>query len=95
MTFETLAIQTFQEPRVRITASIRTAVFDLELKIFRLHQLGIPQDRIAKRLGVIQQRISRHLLKMPGLAKRVNTDLSKGFTGPAGGAHPVFFLRTR
>ncbi|MCF8090682.1 MAG: HTH domain-containing protein, partial [Desulfotignum sp.] len=59
-----------------------TAVFDLELKIFRLHQLGIPQDRIAKRLGVIQQRISRHLLKMPGLAKRVNTDLSKGFTVP-------------
>jgi predicted DNA-binding protein (UPF0251 family) len=59
-----------------------TVVFDLELKIFRLHQLGIPQDRIAKRLEVIQQRISRHLLKMPGLAKRVNTDLSKGFTVP-------------
>jgi hypothetical protein len=31
-----------------------TAVFELELKIFRLHQLGIPQDRIAKRLEVIQ-----------------------------------------
>jgi len=35
-----------------------------------------------KRLGVIQQRISRHLLKMPGLAKRVNSYLSKGFTVP-------------
>ncbi|MCA1788243.1 MAG: ParB N-terminal domain-containing protein, partial [Desulfobacteraceae bacterium] len=64
-------------------ADLRAAVvFELELKIFRLYQLGIPQDRIAKRLGVIQQRISRHLLKMPGLAKRVNTDLSKGFSVP-------------
>jgi hypothetical protein len=31
---------------------------------------------------MIQQRISRRLLKMPGLAKRVNTDLSKGFSVP-------------
>jgi hypothetical protein len=36
--------------------------------------------RIKKR--VPQQTISRYLLKMPGLAKRVNTDLSKGFTVP-------------
>jgi hypothetical protein len=55
-------------------------VFDLELKIFRLHQLGIPQDRIAKRLGVPQQTISRHLPKMLEFTKWVNIDLSKGFT---------------
>jgi hypothetical protein len=57
-----------------------TAVFDLELKIFRLHQLGIPQDRIAKRLGVPQQTISRYLPKMLEFTKWVNIDLSKGFT---------------
>jgi hypothetical protein len=55
-------------------------VFDLELKIFRLHQLGIPQDRIAKRLGVPQQTISRYLPKMLEFTKWVNIDLSKGFT---------------
>ena len=59
-----------------------TALFELDLKIFRLNQLGIPQDRIAKRLGVPQQTISRYLPKMPGLAKWVNSDLSKGFTVP-------------
>jgi len=59
-----------------------TAVLDLELKIFRLHQLGIPRDRIAKRLGVIQQTISRYLPKMLEFTKWVNTDLSKGFTVP-------------
>ena len=59
-----------------------TAIFELELKIFRLHQLGIPQDRIAKRLGVPQQTISRHLPKMLEFTKWVNSDLSKGFTVP-------------
>ncbi len=55
---------------------------ELDLKIFRLNQLGIPQDRIAKRLSVPQQTISRYLPKMPRLAKWVNSDLSKGFTVP-------------
>ena len=50
--------------------------------IYRLNRLGIPQDRLAKRLNVPQQTISRHLPKMPGLAKWVNSDLSKGFTVP-------------
>ena len=54
----------------------------MDLKIFRMNRLGIPQDRIAKRLNVSQQTISRHLPKMPGLAKWVNSDLSKGFTVP-------------
>ena len=47
-----------------------------------IYRLGIPQDRLAKRLNVPQQTISRHLPKMPGLAKWVNSDLSKGFTVP-------------
>ncbi len=59
-----------------------TALFELDLKIFKLNQLGIPQDRIAKRLGVPQQTISRYLPRMPELAKWVNADLLKGFTVP-------------
>ena len=54
----------------------------LDIKIYRMNRLGIPQDRLAKRLNVPQQTISRHLPKMPGLAKWVNSDLSKGFTVP-------------
>ncbi|MBW2596090.1 MAG: hypothetical protein JRC93_08975 [Deltaproteobacteria bacterium] len=46
----------------------------------RMNRLGIPQDRIAKRLGLGQQRISRYLLQMPQVAKSVNSDLLKGFT---------------
>ena len=59
-----------------------TTLLELDLKIFRLNQLGIPQDRLAKRLGIPQQTISRYLPKMPTLAKWVNSDLSKGFTVP-------------
>ena len=59
-----------------------TILLELDLKIFRLNLLGIPQDRIAKRLDVPQQTISRYLPKMPRLAKWVNSDLSKGFTVP-------------
>ncbi len=53
---------------------------ELDLKIFRMSHLGIPQERIALCLGVPQQTISNHLPKMAELAKLVNTDLSKGFT---------------
>ncbi|MBL7204173.1 MAG: hypothetical protein ISS63_07570 [Desulfobacteraceae bacterium] len=45
-----------------------------------MNSLGIPQDRITKRLGVFQQTISYHLPKMPELANSVNNDLSRGFT---------------
>jgi len=58
------------------------AFFELDLKIFKLNQLGIPQDRIAKRLGVPQQTISRYLPKMLEFTKWVNSDLAKGFTVP-------------
>ena len=59
-----------------------TTLLALDLKIFRLHLLGIPQDRIAKRLGIPQKTLFNHLAKMPTLAKWLNSDLSKGFTVP-------------
>ena len=52
----------------------------LDIKMFRMNHLGIPQDRMAKRLGVKQVLIHNHLLKMPVLANSINTDLSRGFT---------------
>lgn len=63
---------------------------ELDLKIFCLNLLGIPQDRIAKRLGIKRRTLADHLAKMPGLAKwpnsnlRVTFRLSKGFTVPQG-----------
>lgn len=59
-----------------------TTLLELDLKIFRLNQLGIPQDRIAKRLGIPQRTLSDHSAKMPELAIPLNSDLSKGFTVP-------------
>jgi len=38
-------------------------------------RLGIPQDRIAKRLGMDQKTIHYHLGKMPVLANSLNTDI--------------------
>ena len=55
---------------------------ELDLKIFRMHRFGIPQERIVKGLGTPKQTISRHLPKMPELAKWVNSDLKRGFTVP-------------
>ncbi len=52
----------------------------LDIKIFRLNRLGIPQDRIAKRLGLDQKTIHNHLGEMPALAFLLNSDLSRGFT---------------
>ncbi len=51
-----------------------------ELKMFCMNMLGISQDRIAKRLGIIQSSINRYLCKMPALAKCINSDLSRGYT---------------
>jgi len=62
-------------------ADLRAATqIGLDIKIFRMDCLGIPQDRIAKRLGLPQKTISNHLAKMPVLAIILNTDLEKGFT---------------
>jgi DNA-binding CsgD family transcriptional regulator len=54
----------------------------MDIKVFRMNRLGIPQDRIAKRLGIPQKTLSNHLAKMPTLAKWLNSDFSKGFAVP-------------
>jgi len=59
-----------------------TFQLDLDLKIFRMNRMAIPQERIAKRLGVIQRTVSNHLEKMAELPNFLNADLSKGFTIP-------------
>jgi ParB-like chromosome segregation protein Spo0J len=62
-------------------ADLRAVIqMDLDLKIFRMQRLGIPQDRIAKRLNLSQQTISDHLPKMAALPNPVNADLSRGYT---------------
>jgi len=47
----------------------------IDIRIFRMNHLGIPQGRMAHRLSVLQQAISLHIQKLPELAKLVNTDL--------------------
>ncbi|MBT3388024.1 MAG: HTH domain-containing protein [Desulfobacula sp.] len=59
-----------------------TNLLALGLKVFHLNQLGIPQERIAKRLDVLQQTISSYLQEMPEMAFLVNSDLAKGYTVP-------------
>ncbi len=59
-----------------------TFQMELDLKSLRMYRLHIPQERMAKRLGILQQTISNHLPKMAVLPKLVNTDLSRGFTVP-------------
>jgi len=53
---------------------------DRDIKIFCMHRLGIPQDRMAKRLGMDQKTIHYHLGKMATPPNSLNSDLSKGFT---------------
>jgi len=55
---------------------------EMDLKIFCMNRINIPQERIAKRLGAIQRTVSKHLTKMPELANSSNADLSRGFTVP-------------
>jgi hypothetical protein len=52
----------------------------LDIKIFRMHRLGFPQDRISERLGLARTSFQYHLPKMPVLANSANGDLSRGFT---------------
>ena len=62
-------------------ADLRAATqLGIELKIFRMNSLGIPQDRIAKRLGLVRTSLHYHLSKMAKLPNSTNTDLSQGFT---------------
>jgi len=52
----------------------------MDIKIFRMNRLGVPQDRIAKRLGQAREVIRDHLAKMPVMANPPNSDLSRGLT---------------
>jgi hypothetical protein len=62
-------------------ADLRAATrLGMDLKIFRMNSLGIPQDRIAKRLGQTRETIRDHLAKMAELPNPPNADLSRGFT---------------
>jgi hypothetical protein len=62
-------------------ADLRAATqMDKSFKIFRMNRLGIPQDRIAKRLGMDQKTIHYHLGEMAALPNLLNADLSQGFT---------------
>ena len=54
----------------------------LDLKIWRMNRLGIPQERIAMRLGETRNILRNHLVKMPIMAKSPNSDLSSGLTIP-------------
>jgi len=68
-------------------ADLRAATnMEIDIKIFRMHRLGFPQDRIAKRMGVNQKTIHNHLGEMPELAFLLNTDLidSRRLTGDCG-----------
>ena len=53
---------------------------DLELNIFRLDRLGIPQERISERLGQTRDIIRTYLGKREIFPESPNTDLKKGFT---------------
>jgi hypothetical protein len=52
----------------------------LNLKIFRMNSLGIPQGRISSRLEIARETVRDHLAEMPKLAFPPNSDLKKGFT---------------
>jgi len=56
---------------------LRQAV--VRIKIFRIHGLGIPQEKMAKRLGVDQKTVHNHSGEMPGLAFLLNGKSGVGF----------------
>lgn len=62
-----------------LRAVIRLA---LDIKIFRMNHLGIPQERIAERLGQTRDIIRDRLGKMAELPFSPKADLHRGFTVP-------------
>ncbi len=52
----------------------------MNLKLYRMNCLGIPQDRMACRLAIARETVRDHLADMPKLAFPPNSDLKKGFT---------------
>ena len=64
-------------------ADLRAATqMALDLKIFRMNLLGIPQERIAECLNEKRERIRDHLANLAMLPNPPNSDLGKGFTVP-------------
>jgi len=64
-------------------ADLRAAINqELDLKLFCISRLGLPQERIAERLSVKRETLCNHLVKMATLPNQPNSDLSKGFTVP-------------
>ncbi len=53
---------------------------DLELNIFQLDRLGIPQKRISERLGQTRDIMRTYLGKKEIFPESPNIDLKKGFT---------------
>jgi hypothetical protein len=53
---------------------------ELNLRLYRMKKLGIPQERISERLGIQQRSVSNYLAKMPESAFLLNSELEKGFT---------------
>ena len=53
---------------------------DQDIKIYKMNNLGIPQERIARRLGLDQKTIHNHLGEMPKLAFLLNSEFKKGFS---------------
>ncbi len=56
------------------------AQMDLDLKLFRMQCLGIPQERISARMDIPQKTVFNHLAKLATLPKWLNSELEKGFT---------------
>ena len=50
-----------------------------DLKIFKMGLLGIPQERIAQRLGMERETVGKHLVKNSELKNLPNGLLTKGF----------------
>ncbi len=62
-------------------ADLRAATqMELDLYIFSMNCLRIPQERIATRLGLDQKTIHYHLGKKAALPFSLNTDLRRGCT---------------
>jgi len=62
-------------------ADLRAVIrMDLDLKILRMNLIGIPQERIAKRLDIPQRTLSDHLAKLATLPNPLKADLSRGYT---------------
>jgi hypothetical protein len=57
-----------------------TQQLDIDIKAYRMNRVGIPQERIAARLGIIQRTVSRHLDYLAALPNSLNADLKKGFS---------------